>query len=217
MFIVAGSAVFGADRMDPSPSSTSEAEVLVRQLMERAADGDRSAFGAIYQRCSPAVFRFLRRRVESPIVAEDLTSETFARALQRVSAFEWQGKDPVAWLLTIARNLYADHVRSVWVQRVSVDDDLVVEVDDAHAGPEETAIRAVDGAADADSLASAISFLTSDQQLCLALRYAKGLSIHQVAVAMGRSGPAAKALHRRAVMALRRNRQLRETAWSVSA
>ena len=41
----------------------------------------------------------------SHALAEDLTSETFLRALRRIDSFTWQGKDIGAWFTTIARNL----------------------------------------------------------------------------------------------------------------
>ena len=45
-------------------------------------------------------------------LAEDLTSETFFRALRRMNTFRWQGKDFGAWLMTIARNLTTDHFKA---------------------------------------------------------------------------------------------------------
>ena len=45
-------------------------------------------------------------------LAEDLTSETFFRALRSMNSFRWQGKDFGAWLMTIARNLTTDHFKA---------------------------------------------------------------------------------------------------------
>ena len=45
-------------------------------------------------------------------LAEDLTSETFFRALRSMNNFRWQGKDFGAWLMTIARNLATDHFKA---------------------------------------------------------------------------------------------------------
>ena len=45
-------------------------------------------------------------------LAEDLTSETFFRALRSMNNFRWQGKDFGAWLMTIARNLTTDHFKA---------------------------------------------------------------------------------------------------------
>ncbi len=47
------------------------------------------------------------------MVAEDLCSETFFRALRNMTGFRWQGKDFGAWLMTIARNLATDHFKKL--------------------------------------------------------------------------------------------------------
>ena len=60
------------------------------------------AFIAIHKDNYPRVFRFVRRRVESPEMAEELAADVF-----RVVWQKWDDKAPVdtAWLLTVARNL----------------------------------------------------------------------------------------------------------------
>lgn len=49
-------------------------------------------------------------------MSEDLTNETFVRALRAISGFRWRvrdlGDDVGAWLVTIARNLLADHIKA---------------------------------------------------------------------------------------------------------
>ena len=59
----------------------------------------------LYDHYQGSVYRFLFYRTRSSTLAEDLTSETFFRALRSMSNFRWQGKDFGAWLMTIARNL----------------------------------------------------------------------------------------------------------------
>src|SRR5262245_40612431 len=92
------------DRSDPA------AEVWA--LIERAQAGDGAAFGLLYDRYFDTVFRFVYFRVGNRQLAEDLTADTFLRALKRIGSFTWQGRDLGAWLVTIARNLVADHFKS---------------------------------------------------------------------------------------------------------
>ena len=80
--------------------------------MDLAKDGDAEAYGQLYDHYVSGVFRFIYYRVSSQQLAEDLTSETFVRALRAIQRFNWQGKDFGAWLTTIARNLVADHFKS---------------------------------------------------------------------------------------------------------
>ena len=66
----------------------------------------------LYDRYLNLVYRYVYFRVGSHPLAEDLTSETFLRALRRIADFTWQGRDFGAWLVTIARNLVTDHFKS---------------------------------------------------------------------------------------------------------
>nr|WP_284289584.1 sigma factor [Angustibacter aerolatus] len=84
----------------------------VRALVALAQAGDGEAFARLYERSVGPVYRYLLHRVGSPQVAEDLTSETFLRALRRIDTFTWTGRDVAAWFVTIARNLVMDHVKS---------------------------------------------------------------------------------------------------------
>src|SRR4029079_4126878 len=81
-------------------------------LVERAQAGETEAFGRLYDHYSDTVYRYIYYRVGGKATAEDLTSETFLRALRRITDFTWQGRDFGAWLVTIARNLVTDHVNS---------------------------------------------------------------------------------------------------------
>lgn len=81
------------------------------QLLD-AAGGDADAFGVFFDRHFDTVLAFVHRRVYAPQVAFDLTSETFARALQALPTFQERGgSPPIGWLLVIARNLIIDAQR----------------------------------------------------------------------------------------------------------
>ena len=84
----------------------------VNALVTLAQQGDAEAFGLVYDRYVDQIYRYLYYRVGSHALAEDLTSETFLRALRRIDSFTYTGKDIGAWFTTIARNLVTDHVKS---------------------------------------------------------------------------------------------------------
>ncbi len=81
-------------------------------LVGAAQRGDQLAFGQLYARHVDVVFRYVLARVADRQLAEDLTSETFLRAWRRIGSVRDQGKDLTAWLVTIARNLMVDHLKS---------------------------------------------------------------------------------------------------------
>lgn len=67
------------------------------------------AFIAVHKDSYPRVYRFVRRRVESAELAEELAADVF-----RVVWQKW-GDEPhtdIAWLLTVARNLIGNAYRS---------------------------------------------------------------------------------------------------------
>jgi RNA polymerase sigma-70 factor (ECF subfamily) len=167
-------------------------------LIEAAQAGDREAFGQLYSRYAPGVSRFVGSRLRDRHLAQDLTSETFARALRRIDSVSYQGRDAGAWFTTIARNLITDHVKSSRVQRETV----TAEIDDAgtdHESPEQAVIR-TETAAD---VRRRVGALPTDQQECIRLRYLQELSVAETAVVMGRNESAVKALQHRGVVALR--------------
>jgi RNA polymerase sigma-70 factor (ECF subfamily) len=167
-------------------------------LIEAAQAGDRDAFGRLYSRYAPGVSRFVGSRLRDRDLAQDLTSETFARALRRIDSVSYQGRDAGAWFTTIARNLITDHVKSSRVQRETV----TAEFDDAgtdHESPEQAVIR-TEIAAD---VRRRVGALPTDQQECIRLRFFNELSVAETAAAMGRNESAVKALQHRGVVGLR--------------
>jgi RNA polymerase sigma-70 factor (ECF subfamily) len=172
----------------------------VAQLVEAAKAGDSAAFAALYDRYLDTVYRYVYYRVGSRQLAEDLTSETFLRALRRLSTFTWQGRDFAAWLVTIARNLVADHFKSSRFRLEITTADMVAAErrEDVSEGPESTVLRAWTNAA----LLEALKRLNPQQQECLVLRFLQGLSVAETARVMGKNEGAVKTLQYRAVRSL---------------
>ncbi|MFI0484281.1 sigma-70 family RNA polymerase sigma factor [Actinomadura sp. 9N215] len=174
------------------------AEIL-KALVLRARDGDAEAFGSLYDHYVELVYRYVYYRVGTHSLTEDLTSETFLRALRRICDFHWQGKDFGAWLVTIARNLVADHFKSSRY-RLEVCTAELVEPDRHQEGPE----RAVLDSMTNRTLLEAVRRLGSEQQECIVLRFLHGLSVAETALVMGKKPGAIKALQYRAVRSLGR-------------
>jgi RNA polymerase sigma-70 factor (ECF subfamily) len=175
----------------------------VWELVERAQAGETHAFGLIYDRYVDTVFRFIYFRVGNRQLAEDLTSDTFLRALKRIGSFTWQGRDLGAWLVTIARNLVADHFKS-GRYRLEVTTGDVLDADREDRGPEGSPESAVVDHITNVTLLSAVKQLNPEQQECIVLRFLQGFSVAETAKAMDKNEGAIKALQYRAVRALHR-------------
>ena len=172
-------------------------------LVQRAQAGDAEAFGELYDRYVDQVYRYIVYRVGSSQLAEDLTSETFLRALRRISSFTWQGRDVGAWFVTIARNLIADHYKSGRYRLELTADDVATVSGATHvttAGPEREVLEAMQNKV----LLEAVKQLNAEQQECIVLRFLQGLSVSETAHVMGKNDGAIKALQYRAIRTLGR-------------
>jgi RNA polymerase sigma-70 factor, ECF subfamily len=194
--------VLAARRPAPSPAGRSPSgdsaddpdRRRVRALVELAKGGDAEAFGQLYDRYATTIYRFAYYRVRSRAVAEDVTSETFFRALRSLSTFRWEGRDFGSWLVTITRNLIIDHYKSSRTRLEAPTDDLTFHAG-VSEGPEDEVIAGLTN----QVLRTALAQLAADQQECLVLRFLNGYSISETAAALGRSAGAVKQLQLRAV------------------
>ena len=187
----------------PARPDPTDAAAEVWALVERAQAGEAAAFGLIYDRYVDTVFRFVYFRVGNRQLAEDLTSDTFLRALKRIGSFTWQGRDLGAWLVTIARNLVADHFKS-GRYRLEVTTGDVLDADREDRGPEGSPESAVVDHITNVALLTAVKQLNPEQQECIVLRFLQGFSVAETAQTMGKNEGAIKALQYRAVRALAR-------------
>ncbi|GGL16212.1 ECF subfamily RNA polymerase sigma factor, BldN family [Streptomyces flaveus] len=180
------------------PAADSDSARMMN-LVERAQDGEAEAFGRLYDQYSDTVYRYIYYRVGGKATAEDLTSETFLRALRRIGTFTWQGRDFGAWLVTIARNLVADHFKSSRF-RLEVTTGEMLDANEVERSPEDSVLESLSNAA----LLDAVHRLNPQQQECVTLRFLQGLSVAETARAMGKNEGAIKTLQYRAVRTLAR-------------
>lgn len=160
-----------------------------------AARTDPDAFAALYDRTAPVVYRFAYSLVRDHGQAEDLVSEAYRRALDRLPAYKDRGHPFHAWLFTIVRNLVIDAGRKKTREVPLLDHDVTEDrwLGEALVFAEERAV-----------VQQALAKLAEDQRTVLVLRYAHEWSCRQVADEMGRTEAAVKQLSYRAVNSLRK-------------
>jgi RNA polymerase sigma-70 factor, ECF subfamily len=203
--VVPAPAAAADDAGQPGPPPPEGDAASSLRLVQRAQSGDAEAFGELYDRYVDVVYRYVSYRVSSRQLAEDLTSETFLRALRRISSFSWQGRDVGAWFVTIARNLIADHYKSSRYRLEMTTDDVSVATGVPRDGlvessPEHAVVESMQNKV----LLEAVKKLNPEQQECIALRFLQGLSVAETAAVMGKNEGAIKALQYRAVRTLGR-------------
>jgi RNA polymerase sigma-70 factor (ECF subfamily) len=168
------------------------------RLVAKAKRGDPQAFGLLFDEYAGPIHRFIASRVYNPSDAEDLTQLVFVKALEALPRYEARGIPFGGWLFRLARNAIIDQIRTRR-DHLPLVAALTRETDDA--GPEATAALRDD----LDRVARALTDLTDDQREVIELRFFAGLSVLEVAVAMGRQEGTVRGLQFRAIAALRRS------------
>lgn len=181
----------------PSEDQVTEDHAEMWQLVKAAQAGDGEAFGQLYDHYVNSVFRFIYYRVNDRALAEDFTSETFLRALRRISSISYQGRDVGAWFMTIARNIVFDHAKSARF-RLEMTTGEILENGESEAGPELAVLTNLTNT----RLLEAVNELGDEQKECIVLRFLHGMSVAETAAVMGKNDGAIKALQHRAIKRL---------------
>jgi RNA polymerase sigma-70 factor (ECF subfamily) len=129
------------------------------------------------------VLNFIRLRVPDAGVAEDLTAATFEQAYRKLG--QLRSDDAFAgWLFGIARNEVGQYYRRSRFRRGSagpVSLDGLLDLPDPAETPFEAAARRDELA----TVLAAIASLAPREQEIVALRFAAGLTNHEIGLAMG--------------------------------
>jgi RNA polymerase sigma-70 factor, ECF subfamily len=167
--------------------------VRMQALMAAYQAGDLSAFDQLYGLLLPSVRGFLRRRVPTPALVDDLVQETFLQIHRARHTYD--AAYPVTpWAVAIARHVWLMHCRTMGrrPQAHTDVDDLEIGVRaDAEALPEVDAVR--------DGLAR----LPADRRRPLVWHHMLGFSFREIAARLGIREDAAKLRSSRGMAELR--------------
>jgi RNA polymerase sigma-70 factor (ECF subfamily) len=172
--------------------------------MARYAQGDREAFGAVYDFVGPRLAAFARRRCRNEALVEDLVHETFARMIRWVHTFA-VGSEVLPWARAILRRLSADAT----IRRRLQGREFLIEVDERSLPSEVvSAVERADDLFDAKRLATAINTallkLSAPQREAFELVKLEARSIRQAAAELGATELALRLRVHRAMNSLRR-------------
>ncbi len=167
-------------------------------LVRRAQQYDQQAFARLYEANFDKIYRYVTVKIGDRMEAEDIAQQVFLKALQSISAYQWQGVPFSAWLFRIAHNQVVDHLRKRKKQPVTLFDETLAGSGDGN--PQ----LITEHNMEVKQLVTATGQLSKLQREVISLRFAGELSIAEVAKIMGKSQGAVKALQHSAIMALRR-------------
>lgn len=96
--------------MDRRKTTGTMSETELTQVLSQVRAGDADAWGELYRRYAPAIFRFCRRVLPAREDAEDATTEIFMKVRQKLGSYD-ASRPFTAWLYKVASNHCWDTLR----------------------------------------------------------------------------------------------------------
>jgi RNA polymerase sigma-70 factor (ECF subfamily) len=186
--------------------SARESAEHVRELVARGQQGERDALEALYLIHFDRIYSYLHVSVGNRHDAEDLTTQTFLKMLEKIGSFKWQSAPFSAWLFRIAHNLAMDHFRSR--RRWQPEEEVPEPPGEEEPSAELEAMRTIGR----ESMLKLIERLSPEQQQVLTLKFVFNLPNAEVAAILDKTEGAIKSLQHRALVSLQKQIAQQEPA-----
>jgi RNA polymerase sigma-70 factor (ECF subfamily) len=174
---------------------------IEKELVAKARHSP-EAFGQLYEQNYPAILNYCIRRTGNVELAQDITAETFIKALKNIGRFKWHGIPFSAWLYRIASNELTGYFRKKSYKTVSLDylqESQGFEPASFHE-PDDELITAEEELARHQKFLACrqeVSKLPLKYQEVIALRFFEEKSLKEIAEILGkREGTVKSLLHR---------------------
>ncbi|MEQ8243508.1 sigma-70 family RNA polymerase sigma factor [Fulvivirga sp.] len=175
-----------------------EDQIAEEQKIVEAAKRDARDFAVIYDRYFEQIFNFILRRTDDEALTDDLTSQTFLKALQSLKKYEFRGLPFSAWLYRIASNEVNKHYNKKKRKRVfSLEEERLFEIIETEDGNPE-----LDG--QINILISTLNDLPTDVMEVLELRFFEERSFKEISFILNISESGAKMRLYRAIEKLKK-------------
>ena len=200
----------GATTGAPQAAEQSWNPETEQALVARAKTGDRRALGLILMRFGPMLYRsVLLPRLGNAGVAEQALGDTYARVIERIGTFEWQGVGIYPWLRMVALRVAIDLLRSRRREVLFEPEDLQREAEEAaseigHEGLTDALVERRDLEAARAKLTSALDRINPRYASAIRLRVIEERSREEVAAELGVSTATFDVILHRAMTALRK-------------
>jgi RNA polymerase sigma-70 factor (ECF subfamily) len=168
-------------------------EVVGDCVLEQRVGRDQEWFAGVYAATCDSVYRYALMLLRRPSLAEDVAAEVYLRAWRARDRFSDRGT-AIAWLLSITRNCALDELRR---RREHVQLDPLADLEDSFELRQELSEN------DIAVVHQALQRLTPEQQQVIFLRFYEELPHEAVALRLGRSPNAVRAIQFRALARMR--------------
>lgn len=172
------------------------ADSAEEELLRAARSGDQGALTTLYRQYVTPVYRYVRRRVPTAEIAEDIVSETFLAVVEQLNRFRFDAQ-PRTWIFAIARRRIADHWRACYrLPETAIEPVLALlavpdDPQDEHSSGETV-----------QDLRPLLARLPKNQRRVLECRFFEGRTIAETARSLDLSEGNVKVIQHRAIAAL---------------
>ena len=167
------------------------------ELITNAIEGDKVAFGELYQRYVERIYNYCYYRTGNHQDSEDLTARVFMRALSHIPNYDNRGVPFSAWLYRIAHNLIANWHRDNKRRKIIAIDEYMLS-----PNPEDAPEFMTEYLEEQESLMEVVRTLPEDRQKLLFLKFVERLSNAEIGAMMDRTEGAIKSLYHRTLSTL---------------
>ncbi|RPH75323.1 sigma-70 family RNA polymerase sigma factor, partial [bacterium] len=174
-------------------------ELSDEQALALAGQGNKDAFGALYERYVGRIYSYIYYRTGNQCDAEDLTARVFFRAMHHIKNYQNRGLPFSAWLYRIAHNLVANwHRDNSRRKEIPLEEGFVIQRQSDEYP--ETALLQTE---EREHLLKIIRRLPPERQQLLILKFVEHMSNAEIGQIMGRTEGAVKSLYHRTLLSLR--------------
>ncbi len=159
-------------------------QIVEIELIARIQKGELELFAEIYELFAQKIYAFIFYKTFHRETAEDITSQTFTRALEKIRSFDSRKGSFNSWIYAIARNSVIDFYRTKKDSK---------NIDDVFDLASETDISVeFDSQAEFTEIRAALRKISPRQREIILLRIWEGLKFREIAEVLGKSEAAVK-------------------------
>jgi RNA polymerase sigma-70 factor (ECF subfamily) len=190
----------GGTRGMTSSAQESDNEFEAR-LIDRIAEGDDSAFDALYKRFSGSLYGMAYRMMNDAKEAEDVLQEGFTYIWRKAATYDPNRSSPFAWAAMITRNKAIDRLRVR--QRLEKLRERVISEESFYQDKDETSANEPTLRERGALVRSALQQIPREQREALELSFFGGLTHDQISERLDTPLGTIKARIRRGLLRLR--------------
>ncbi len=167
-----------------------------KELIEKCQSGNTEAFGYLYDHYVRTIYNFVFYKTLHKETAEDLTSQTFFKALRNIRSVD-TSRSFLSWLYKIAHNSVLDHYRT---KRHTEDIDDLYDLSDEDAVD---VVGTLDKAEDIKRIKKYLDKLSAIERDIIIMRVWQELPYREIADIVGKSEANCKMMFSRSMKKLR--------------